>query len=107
MAKWSGNIGYAETVETEPGIWEEQITEHHHYGDVIHNNMRYQTTNKVNDNITISNQISVVATLYANKHINQMKYVEFMGTKWKISDIEVQYHRLILTLGEVYDVEQD
>jgi hypothetical protein len=35
-----------------------------------------------------------------------MLYVEFMGAKWKISNVEVQYPRLILTIGEVYNGEQ-
>ena len=32
-----------------------------------------------------------------------MRYVEFMGAKWKISSVEVQYPRLILTVGGVYN----
>jgi hypothetical protein len=32
-----------------------------------------------------------------------MLYVEFMGTKWKITNVEVQYPRLILSVGGVYN----
>lgn len=103
MAKWHGVIGYAETIETEPGMWEEKITERKHYGDVIRNNRRLQTVDQLNDNINVSNEISIVADPYANKHIYAMRYVEFQGSKWKVSSVDVQYPRLILTLGGLYN----
>lgn len=104
MAKFYGPIGYAETVETKPGIWEEQqITERMYSGDLLRNTSRFQTTDKLNDDINISNEISIVADPYAIKNFHLMRYVEFMGTKWKISNIEVQYPRLRLTIGGEYN----
>ena len=103
MAKWYGVIGYAETVETKPGIWEEQITERDYYGDLFRNSRRLQSTDKVNDDINISNQLSIVADPYAINNFYSMRYAEFSGAKWKITDIEVQYPRLILTLGGVWN----
>lgn len=103
MAKWYGVIGYAETVETKPGIWEEQITERNYYGDLFRNSRRLQSTDKVNDDINISNQLSIVADPYAINNFYSMRYAEFSGAKWKITDIEVQYPRLILTLGGVWN----
>lgn len=103
MAKYYGKIGYAETVETKPGIWEEQITVHNHYGDVIKNSRRLQSADKVNDDVNVSNQLSIVADPYAMNNFHSMRYAEFMGTKWKISNVEVQYPRLILTLGGLYN----
>ena len=100
--KWHGEIGYAETVETEPGIWVEQITERHHYGDVVRNTRMLQSADQVNDNINISNSISIVANPYANQNFHNIRYITFMGTKWKVSNIDVQYPRLILTLGGLY-----
>ena len=103
MAKWYGVIGYDETLETRPGVWVNQITERNYYGDVIRNSRRLQTANQLNDNINISNEISIVADPYANQNFHAMRYVEFMGTKWKIDNITVQYPRLILSLGGVYN----
>lgn len=102
MAKWFGVIGYEETVESSPGVWKEQITERSYYGDVTRNNRRLQSTDKVNDDLTISNEISIVSDPYANDHFYSMRYVEFQGAKWKVSNVEVQYPRLILTLGGLY-----
>ena len=103
MAKFYGALGYAKTVETMPGVWTEQITERDYYGDVIKNSRRLQSSDKVNDDININNQISIVADPYAINNFHSMRYAEFMGAKWKISDVEVQYPRLLLTLGGLYN----
>ena len=102
MSKWFGKIGYAETVETAPGVWEEQITVREYYGDLIRNTRRLQTADKVNDDININNELSIVSDPYAIDHFYAMRYVEFMGTKWKITNVEVQFPRLVLSLGGVY-----
>ena len=106
MAKWYGEIGFAETVETTPGVWVEKITKRNYYGDLIRNSRRLQTTSQLNDNINISNQISIIADPYANQNFHSIRYAEIMGAKWKITDIEVQHPRLILTAGGVYNGEQ-
>lgn len=103
MAKWYGVIGYADTVEVEPGIWDEQVTERPYYGELIRNTRRLQTTDKVNDDLTISNQISIVSDPYAINNFHAMKYAVLWGTKWKITSVEVQYPRLILEVGGVYN----
>ena len=106
MAKWYGMIGYVETVETTPGNWDEQLTERPYYGDVIRNTRKLQGAEKVNDDISIANEISVVADPFACQNFHRMRYIEFMGAKWKVSNVEVQYPRLILTIGGVYNAGQ-
>lgn len=103
MAKFCGLIGYAVTMETEPGIWEERIVEVEYFGDVIRNSRRFSGSSKVNDDINISNQISIIADPFANNNFHAMKYVVFMGAKWKISEVTVQYPRLVLTIGGLYN----
>ena len=103
MAKFYGIIGYEVTVETEPGIYEETIIENEYYGDIIKNTRRLDQAAQVNDNVNISNQISIVADPFANNNFYAMRYIEFMGAKWKITDVEVQYPRLILSIGGLYN----
>lgn len=103
MAKFYGEIGYAKIVETEPGVWEEQIVKRNYYGDIIRNTRNLQTSDNVNDNINISNEISIVADPYANENFHSMRYVYFMGAKWKITSVEVKYPRLILSIGGLYN----
>lgn len=106
MAKFYGKIGYAETVEINPGVWQEQITERSYFGDLGRNTRMLQSSSQLNDNINISNEISIVADPFANQNFHLMRYVEFMGAKWKITNVEVKYPRLILTVGGVYNGEQ-
>lgn len=106
MAKFYGPIGYAESVETVPGVWTKQITERNYYGDVIRNTRRLQSADKVNDDIIVSNEISIVADPYAMDHFHSMCYIGFSGTKWKVSNVEVRYPRLLLTLGDLWNGEQ-
>ena len=103
MAKFYGVIGYAVTEKTERGIYEEKIVENEYIGDVIRNTRRLRDAAKINDDITISNQISIIADPYANNNFHSMRYVVFMGSKWKVVEVEVQYPRLILTLGGLYN----
>lgn len=105
MTKWFGVIGYAETVEKTPGVWEEKIVEREYFGDVTRNTRRLQTTDQVNDNIDISNSISVLADPYAYQNFHAIRYAEFMGAKWKVSSVDVQHPRLNLSLGGVYNGE--
>lgn len=103
MAKFYGSIGYAETVEASPGVWKEQITKREYFGELVRNTRKLQTADQVNDNININNEVSIIADPYAISNFHSMRYAEFMGTKWKISNVEVKYPRLILTLGGVYN----
>lgn len=109
MAKWYGVIGYAETVEmkNKPGTWIPKITERHYYGDFYRNTRRYQTSGGVNGDVNISNQISIVADPYANQNFHMMRYVEYMGRNWTITNVDVQYPRLILTIGGLYNGKQN
>ena len=103
MTRWCGVIGYAETLEIEPGVWSEEFTERKYYGDLLRNSRRLQGSQQVNDDITISNQISILADPYAVQHFHAIRYAELFGTKWKVSSVEVQYPRLILELGGAYN----
>lgn len=106
MAKFYGAIGYVTTVETRPGVWEEQVTERNYSGDLLQNRHMVQNADQLNDNINIANEISIVADPYANGNFYAMHYVVFMGAKWKITNVRVAYPRLILTIGGVYNAPQ-
>lgn len=103
MPKFYGKIGFADQVETRPGIWIDGIVERDYFGDLIRNTRRLQSSDQLNDDITISNEISIVADPYANQNFHTIRYATFMGTKWKVTSVDVQYPRLVLTLGGVYN----
>lgn len=103
MAKFYGQVGYADQVETSPGVWKETIVEYVYSGDLLRNRMRYQSADKLNDDLNIANEVSILADPFAMENFHKMRYVKFHGSCWKISDVEVQYPRLILTIGGVYN----
>ena len=104
MAKYYGIIGFAELVESTPGVWTEEITERYYYGDDIRDTRKLQVSSAgINDNINVANKLSILADPYANEKIFDMRYAEFRGAKWKITDVEVQYPRLVLMLGGLYN----
>lgn len=103
MAKFYGLIGFADSVETAPGVWDDGIIVHSYYGDLIRNARQLQSGETINDDLNVANEISIVADPYARQNFHKMRYVEFMGAKWKISKVEVNYPRLILTIGGLYN----
>ncbi len=107
MAKFYGPVGYADdTVESAPGVWAEQITERMYYGELVRNTRRLQSAETLNDNVNAANEISIIADPFANENFYRMRYVGFMGAKWKITNVEVKYPRLILTIGGLYNEPQ-
>jgi hypothetical protein len=103
MAKFYGRVGYGETLETNPGVWEDTIVEHSYYGDVLRNSRQLRDGENLNKDLSVQNTISIVADAYANDHFFAIRYVEWAGTLWTVDTVEVQSPRLLLRLGEVYN----
>lgn len=107
MAKFHGPIGFVTTEETSPGVYTEKVVEREYYGDVLRNYKRYENTSNYNPDITISNEISIVADPYAFETFFAMRYVKWMGTAWTISSVDAaEYPRLKLSIGGVYNGKQ-
>lgn len=105
--KYFGKVGFVYTEETVPGVWEEVQTEKDYYGDVLRYSKSYQTTSeKINDDVNFNNQISILTDPFAMNHFQDIKYLEWMGAYWRISNVELQYPRLLLTIGGVYNGNQ-
>lgn len=105
MAKFYGAVGYVETVETRPSIWEETVIERLYYGDILRNARRIESGDSVNDDVSINNSISIIADPYAREHFFAIRYVIWAGVPWKVTNVEVQSPRLLLTIGGVYNGE--
>jgi hypothetical protein len=105
MARFYGKVGYGEPIESSPGVWTDEITEYPYYGDVVRNsrNLEQPGTPQLNDNISVVNSISIVADAYAREHFHLIKYVEWSGSLWTVTSVEVRAPRLVLSLGMVYN----
>lgn len=103
MAKYHGKVGYAEAaVEDPPGVWKEPIVEREYFGDVIRNTRQLREGENLHDDLRVGNSIEIVADAYANEHFFAIRYVEWAGTLWTVSDVEVKSPRLLLRLGGEY-----
>lgn len=107
MSKYFGKIGYGVSEETRPGVYVQRIVEKDYYGDIVRNTRRLENGGKVNDDLNINMTLSIVADPFAYQNFHQLKYAEYMGAKWKATSVEPQYPRLIITLGGVYNGEDD
>lgn len=101
--KFFGKVGYGTTVEKAKGVWVNEIVEKDYYGDIVTNSRRLESGEGLNDDISVGNSISIVADAYAMNHFFAIKYVEWAGTRWKVSNVDVKSPRLILRLGGIYN----
>lgn len=107
MAKYYGKVGYVYTKETAPGVWKEVREEHSHYGDVLSNFRRWgENSESTNDDFLINNKLSLVMDAFVIEHASEIRYVEYMGAKWKVTNIEIEHPRVILTLGGLYNANK-
>lgn len=103
MAKFRGVIGYVKSRESTPGVWTDKVTKRTCRMDIVRNMSNWQPGESANDNLKLNNQFSTVADPYAQQNFSNIKYIEFKGTKWKVTSAEVKYPRLLLTIGGVYN----
>lgn len=104
MARFNGTIGFsAGNTEVAPGVWEDTVIEKTYRGDVTRNSLAFREADKVNNDFTVNNSISILADDYANQNTSAMRYVVWAGTRWVIINVDILSPRLILRLGGVYN----
>lgn len=103
MAKFSGRIGFERTMETSPSVYKPTLTWRYYKGDVAKNSYRWQRSENVNDNLNINNHISIVADSFAIENVGCIKCVELNKSKWKVVEAILEYPRITLYLGDLYN----
>lgn len=103
MNRFYGKVGYGQSVQSAPGVWTDVITAISYYGNVTRNTRQLREGSLVNDDISVSNNISIIADAYASENFMNIRYVEWQGSLWTVSAVEVQAPRLVLTLGGIYN----
>lgn len=103
MSNFYGSIGYSVTEETKPGIYTSKVIEKKYYGNVNRKSYRWDNSGNLNDNINMNIEISIMADEYLYNNCSEIKYVEYMGAKWKVTSITPEPPRIILAIGGVYN----
>ena len=102
--KFYGSVGFWEqNVEVKPGVYKPTIVEKPYSGDVNWHNRHFQNSENQNDDIKLNNQISIISDLYSQQNFSSIRYVVWYDVKWKVTNVEVNYPRLVLTIGGVYN----
>lgn len=104
--RFFGKVGYAVTKDLGDGTWlcdEEHPVERNYYGDITRNLRRYEAGDKVNEDLATSNAMSIVADAYAFENFMFIRYIEWEGQLWKVTNVELQPPRLLLTIGGLYN----
>lgn len=108
MAKYYGKVGFIKTEETAPGVYSEKSIERPYKGDIQRNYRRWVASSEnINSNLTLDNIISIIADDFAYENTYAMRYVEFSGSFWEITNIELQRPRINLTIGGVYNRQEE
>lgn len=92
-------VGFSVSEETAPGVFEGNITEKKYYGDVTKDFRKAQGGDKVVGDISINNVFSIVADPFAFENLKFIKYLKYMGIAWTVESVEVQYPRLLISVG--------
>lgn len=103
MAKYFGNVGYVEELETAPSVFTQSVVERPYYGDELVVNRRLDKGESINDNVEIGNQFSILADAYAYEHFFAIRYLTWLGQRWKVTKVTVQRPRLIMEIGGVWN----
>lgn len=103
MTRFFGTVGFGHSTEVKMGVWEDVITERNYYGDVVQNSRGLVEGSDLNDDISVGNSISILADPYALEHFFAMRFVEWEGALWIVSNVVAQRPRLTLRLGGVYN----
>lgn len=102
--KYYGQIGFfVGSMEVKPGVYKPGIIERPYAGDVDWFNQHFQTTENQNDDIKMNNQISIISDLYASENMASIRYITYKGVKWRVTNVNLKYPRLELTIGGVYN----
>ena len=104
MARYHDKVGFLIPVDNqETGMASSVAVERPYYGTIIEHSRRWDASEHVNDDLTISNQIAITANDYAFKHMSCIAYARFMGQNWKVTSIRVKTPEIVLTLGGVWN----
>lgn len=106
MSKFSTTIGFGVNTEVQPGVYEDLITERNYRGDILRNNQRFAVQEIKLGDVQITNTFSVVGDSYAFSHITEIKYLKWQGNCWLVNTVDMEYPRINMTIGGLYNGPQ-
>ena len=104
MARYHDKVGFLIFEDDQTtGIASSTVVERPYYGEVLDHTRRWDSTEHINDDLVLSNQIAITANDYAYAHMSSIAYAKWMGQNWKVTSIRVKKPKIVLTLGGVWN----
>lgn len=103
MNKFYGIVGFVVSTDKGGSVWVDEPVERYYYGNVIRNKRQWESSQGVNEDIALNNQISIVSDDFLCANIANIRYVKFGGANWRVTSAEELRPRILLTLGGVYN----
>ena len=104
MARYKGRVGFVIPIDDQfTGIVHDDAVEKIFFGKVLEHSRKWQTSDTVTDDLHLGNQIAITGNDYAFKYASAIRYCEYMGGFWKVTDMKIKGREIILTLGGVYN----
>ena len=103
MTVFQGVIGFAQTVETSPGVYRDEITEVEYFGEFLRSASKADFSQGVNPNLSLNNRISILEDPFVTENASNIRYVKHNGVSWAVTGITYEYPRIVLTFGSVWN----
>lgn len=101
--RYSGKFGFAVPTETVPGVWKDVVTERDYIGDVVQRTETFSVADSVIPQYRTTTSISVLCDGVLKESYKGLRYVEYMGENWVAASVVMQWPRIIVYIGEVYN----
>lgn len=102
MAKYAGKVGFAIQTESSPGVWTDKIVERLMRGDVISASSHFKPGESINEDITLGHRLSLMGDPYAFENFTGLRYITYLGVKWRVTGVEIRRPRMVITVGGIY-----
>ena len=101
--KFYGEVGFVKTIVNEVSVAEESVTLVPYYGEIIRDKRRIDSSDKIVKDISLQNEVSIVADKFMTDNLAWIKFVKWRGINWSVDSVDINYPRITLSLGGVYN----
>jgi len=101
--RYSGIFGFAESVETAPGVMTDVITEREFLGDVVQRTEAFNVQNSVLPEYRTTTSVSVLSDGVLAENYRSLRYISYMGENWSVASAVYQHPRLVVYIGDRYN----
>lgn len=96
------SLGFAESKQVRPGIWDDEITEVPKLAEVRQRTETFQVEGNVIPEYKTTTSVSVLSQGPVKPDYSNLRYVLYAGERWIVTSAVHEPPRMTLFIGEVY-----